>query len=152
MPIVKQDHEWIDNHEEMYRIFKAVNNSQPSAFHDNTKCFGCFRCFTGFSLAIIEFWMGMKRNPSSGKWHSIYDPSDELADLSIKVSSENDNCIFNVGGQADPDRCNKDFPCAICSVSQDKVLYLKGLCKDDLKIYDIEYYIYGLKNNRPYFR
>ena len=151
MPTVKQDHEWIDKHEEIYNIFKAVNDSQPSAFRDNGKKSG-LKCFQGFSLDIIDFWMGMQRNPSSGKWYSIYDPSDELSDLSIKVSSENDNCVFNVGGQPDPDRCSKEFPCAICSVSQDKVLYLKGLCEDDLKIYDIEYYIYGLKNNRPYFR
>ena len=151
MPIVKQDHEWIDKHEEIYSIFKAVNNTQPSAFRSKEIKKG-IKCFGGLSFDVIDFWMGMQRNSSTGQWYNIYDPSDKLSDLSLTVSSENDNCVYNVGGMADPDRCSKEFPCAICSVSQDKVLYLKGLCEDDLKLYDIEYYIYGLKNNRPYFR
>ena len=106
-------------------------------------------------ICAPTFWAvcySLQRNSSTGQWYNIYDPSDKLSDLSLTVSSENDNCVYNVGGMADPDRCSKEFPCAICSVSQDKVLYLKGLCEDDLKLYDIEYYIYGLKNNRPYFR
>ena len=32
------------------------------------------------------------------------------------------------------------------------VLYLKGLCNDNTDLYDLQYYVHGLRNDRPYFR
>ena len=148
LPTVKRNQEFSDNHEKIFEIFKTINYTQPSGFLEKTNDHG-ITCFKGFSSDSIDFWMGMQRNSQNGKWYSLYEPSIELPNLEIKGW---DNCLTNVGGIPDSDYCTKESPCGICSVSQDKVLYLKGLCKDDLTLYDNEYYIFGLKNNRPYFR
>lgn len=149
MPTVKRNQDFPKDHEKIIEIFKAINYTQPSGFLDKTYDQG-ITCFKGFSSDSIDFWTGMQRNSQNGKWYSIYEPSVELPNL--EISPTNDNCLTNVGGIADSDECTKQSPCGICAVSQDKVLYLKGLCKDDLILYDTEYYIFGLKNNRPYFR
>ena len=149
MPTVKRNQDFPKDHEKIIEIFKAINYTQPSGFLDKTYDQG-ITCFKGFSSDSIDFWTGMQRNSQNGKWYSIYEPSVELPNL--EISPTNDNCLTNVGGIADSDECTKQSPCGICAVSPDKVLYLKGLCKDDLTLYDIEYYIFGLKNNRPYFR
>ena len=148
LPVVKKDGQWVEKHEEIFKIFKAINDTQSSAFVDYTKKSG-IQCF---SDNTIDFWMGMQRNTSNLVWYNIYDSSDNFSNLNLIVQSENQNCVYNYGGNPDPERCGKKFPCGICSVSNDKVLYLKGLCHDDLSFFDNEYYIYGLKNNRPYFR
>ena len=149
MPTVKRNQDFPKDHKKIIEIFKAINYTQPSGFLDKTYDQG-ITCFKGFSSDSIDFWTGMQRNSQNGKWYSIYEPSVELPNL--EISPTNDNCLTNVGGIADSDECTKQSPCGICAVSQDKVLYLKGLCKDDLTLYDTEYYIFGLKNNRPYFR
>ena len=151
MPIVKNNDEWIPNHDETFTTFKAVNETEPTAFRDNEKKSGQ-RCFTGRYADFIDFWMGMQRNHSDETWFSIYEPEDKLSEIDLVVSSEDDNCVYNIDGKPSPHKCTLEFPCAICTVSVDKVLELKGLCENDLNIYDTEYYIYGLKNNRPYFR
>ena len=147
LPTVKRNHEFRDNHEKMFEIFKAINYTQPSGFLEKTNDHG-ITCFKGYSSDSIDFWMGMQRKSEKGKWFSLYEPSVELK---VEVKGW-DNCLTNEGGVPDSDPCTKERPCGICSVSPDKILYLKGLCKDDLTLFDNEYYIFGLKNNRPYFR
>ena len=147
LPTVKRNHEFPDNHEKMFEIFKAINYTQPSGFLEKTNDHG-ITCFKGYSSDSIDFWMGMQRKSEKGKWFSLYEPSVELK---VEVKGW-DNCLTNEGGVPDSDPCTKERPCGICSVSPDKILYLKGLCKDDLTLFDYEYYIFGLKNNRPYFR
>ena len=149
MPSVKRNQDFPKDHEKIIEIFKAINYTQPSGFLDKTYDQG-ITCFKGFSSDSIDFWTGMQRNSQNGKWYSLYEPSVELPNLEIPPT--NNKCLSNKGGIPDSDPCTKESPCGICAVSQDKVLYLKGLCKDDLTLYDIEYYIFGLKNNRPYFR
>ena len=29
LPVIKQDHQWIENYEEIFEIFKAINETQP---------------------------------------------------------------------------------------------------------------------------
>ena len=149
MPTVKRNQDFPKDHEKIIEIFKAINHTQPSGFLDKNNDQG-ITCFKGFSSDSIDFWTGMQRNSQNGKWYNLYEPSVELPNLEIPPT--NDKCLTNVGGIPDSDECTKESPCGICAVSQDKVLYLKGLCKDDLTLYDTEYYIFGLKNNRPYFR
>lgn len=52
--------------------------------------------------------------------------------------------------------CVKDQePCGICNIESQKRLRLKGLCVDDLKKdadFDTEFYVFGLFNERLYFR
>ena len=112
------------------------------------------RCFSGGTskMQTIDFWMGIKRNPENGLWTHLYAPLANLSNLNLKANADPENCVYNFEGEPVVGSCSYKFPCAICRVSQSHLLYLKGLCKNDLDFYDDEFYIYGLKNNRPYFK
>lgn len=112
------------------------------------------RCFDGATskMKTIDFWMGITRNPKNGVWTSLYAPSTNLSNLHLKANVETDNCVFNLDGKPVVASCSYNRVCAICRVSQSHLLFLKGLCQNDLAFYDKEFYIYGLKNNRPYFK
>ena len=71
----------------------------------------------------------------------------------MTIASENQRCVYiDAGKYRTADCADKEGACGICRISQDKIIYLKGLCNVDLKKYDIKYYIHGAKNNRPYFK
>ena len=49
--------------------------------------------------------------------------------------------------------CDGKFPCGNCKLPDDKPLYLKGICADVIETtYDNQYYVYGIKHDKPYFR
>ena len=49
--------------------------------------------------------------------------------------------------------CDGEFPCGNCKLPDDKSLYLKGICADVIEsTYDNQYYVYGIKHDKPYFR
>ena len=122
LPTVKRNHEFPDNHEKMFEIFKAINYTQPSGFLEKTNDHG-ITCFKGYSSDSIDFWMGMQRKSEKGKWFSLYEPSVELK---VEVKGW-DNCLTNVGGVPDSDPCTKERPCGICSVSQDKLTQMTSM-------------------------
>ena len=104
LPVIKHDDQWIENYEDIFEIFKYVNETQPDAFRDKTRRSG-LRCFTGNEEnVIIDFWMGMQRDQSSEKWRSLYDPSVDLTDISLEVSDIQHNCVYNLGGKPAADR------------------------------------------------
>ena len=107
LPVIKQDHQWIENYEEIFEIFKAINETQPDGFRDKTRQSG-LRCFTGNEEnVIIDYWMGMQQDWNKYKslrWRSIYDPSVDLTDINLEVSDSKHNCVYNVGGRPAPDR------------------------------------------------
>ena len=111
MPVIKHDHQWIENYEDIFEIFKEVNETQPDAFRDKTRRSG-LRCFTGIDEnAIIDFWMGMQLEMDGGeKWKSIYNPSVYLTDISLKVFSVEQKCVYNLGGKPEPDRYEHSEP------------------------------------------
>ena len=41
--------------------------------------------------------------------------------------------------------CQREYPCGICKVPNDKLIFLKGLCKYGYDIFDMRYYVHGLK-------
>lgn len=136
-------------YEEMWKVFESVNKTFPSAFVDTTKKSG-LRCYTEDQQ--IDFWVGLERKPSNGNWFSPFDQLADFSNINLQVAFDNENCVYNYAGQPKTTTCSRIFPCGICRVSHDKILYLKGLCEPDSKFYDLRYYIYGVKNNRPYFR
>ena len=105
LPVIKHDHQWIENYEDIFEIFKEVNETQPDAFLDKTRQSG-IRCFTGNEEnVIIDFWMGMQReSDGDGKWRSIYDPTVDLTDISLEVYNVEDKCVYNLGGKPEPDK------------------------------------------------
>ncbi len=51
--------------------------------------------------------------------------------------------------------CDVSFACGVCRLPPRLRLTMKGLCNEDStkeEKYDREYYIYGQKNGKPYFR
>ena len=87
-------------------------------------------------------------------WINPFDKS-KLPYLNPKVTQSYQKCVYALGGKSSvytSCKTNK-FPCGICKVPKGKLLYMKGLCKEDIdKLYDIQYYMDGAKNNRPYFK
>ena len=153
IPTAFDEDEWKYKYQRVLEVFKEFNETFPSGFVDKNKKSG-IRCFDGGTSKMkkVDFWMGITRNPENGVWTSLYAPSTNLSNLNLKANVETDNCVINNDGEPDVASCSYKFPCAICRVSQSHLLFLKGLCKNDLAFYDEEFYIYGLKNNRPYFK
>ena len=53
----------------------------------------------------------------------------------------------------EPSNCKNKYPCGICKVSSEAILYMKGLCPDDVRLlYDLEYYVHGVRDRRPVFQ
>ena len=139
----------MDEYERIKRIFTAVNDTFPSSFVDNNKKNGV-QCWSGKGK-VIQFWTGIQRNLEKNVWYN-YHTSTELPNIGLTTSGINYDCVSLLDGVPTPLPCTKIWGCGICTVPQDKILYLKGFCKDDREFFDTEFYIYGLKNNRPYFR
>ena len=83
-------------------------------------------------------------------WINPFDKS-KLPYLNPKVTQSYQKCVYALGGKSSvytSCKTNK-FPCGICKVPKGKLLYMKGLCKEDIdKLYDIQYYMDGAKNIR----
>ena len=76
----------------------------------------------------------------------------ETFNLDIR-NAPGQNCLYMFGKKAMSQSCSEDYPCGFCKLPENELFYLKGLCKDDRHIlYDVQYYIHGIKNDRPYFR
>ena len=98
----------------------------------------------------IAIWMGNQRNPL-GTWYNPYVQNQTM--LLSNVRDRSLNCLLIVSDRAEDASCNSMFLCGVCIIPEDKVYYLKGLCEQDIKnLYDVKYYIHGIKNRRPYFR
>ena len=152
MPTVLTVDEWKSKYQQVLKVFKEFNETFPSGFVDKNIKSG-IRCFTGTGkMQGIDFWMGIKRNPENGVWTNLYDIYANLSNLNLDTDVDPHNCVYNFMAEPVVKSCSYKFPCAICRVSQSHLLHLKGLCKNDLDFYDDEFYIYGLTNNRPYFK
>ena len=158
MPTVLIKDDWKLEYQHLLKVFKEFNDTFPSGFVDRNRKSG-IRCFTGTAttgrtnkLQAIDFWMGIKRNPENGIWTHLYGKYANLSNLNLKVDDNPNNCMYSFEGEPVVKSCSVKWPCGICRVSQSHLLHLKGLCKNDLDFYDDEFYIYGLKNNRPHFK
>ena len=66
------------------------------------------------------------------------------------INSKN---IFVLGYKPTDFPCDATFPCGNCKLPKSKLLFLKGICANDIEtLYDNQYYVFGIKNDRPYFR
>ena len=151
MPTAKTRDRWKLKYQEVLKVFKEFNETFPSGFVDKNRKSGR-RCFTDDGMQLIDFWMGIKRNAENGVWTHLYDKYANLSNLNLKADADPHNCVYTFEEKPLVKSCSLKWPCGICRVSQSHLLHLKGLCKKDLDFYDDEYYIYGLKNNRPYFK
>ena len=130
--------------EEISDAFVALNSSFPG--HD--------QCFVGDTLRS-KFWYGITRLSTDGGWVDPRYPTQELFPADdIPISNyEINKCSYYDGNKIHSVWCDFIFPCGVCEIPRGKWYYLKGLCNNDLdKIYDFHYYIYGVSDQRPYFK
>ena len=86
-------------------------------------------------------------------WVEGMNPSNALPNFNPKVSFADQRCVYQKGGFMSLTQCGRTSACGVCRLPRGKILYLKGLCQDDIdNLYDMHYYFYGVKNNRPYLR
>ena len=137
---------------EVKEIFLSVNKTSPSGFLDKTRREG-IRCFVSKTDSNVDFWIGMKWNDTEKKWYSPFKPFADFSEFNEDdYSEENVNCGYFFGNTFFNSPCHRKFPCGICEVPEDKLIFLKGLCADGYNLFDMKYFVNGLKNNRPYFR
>ena len=129
--------------EDISNAFVILNSTFPG--HD--------QCFVADS-SKAKFWYGIKRLSTDGLWVDPRYPTQELSNLDIPISNyESNKCSYYDGNKAHSVWCDFVFPCGICQITRGTLYYLKGLCNDDMdKIYDFQYYIYGVNGQRPYFK
>ena len=150
-PLIYKNSQKKEVYNEVKEIFISVNKTFPSAFLDKTRKEG-IRCFVSKTNSEVYFWLGMKWNQIDGKWYSPFKPFEDLSKFDEEIKEDGFNCGYMFDNSFHNVPCQRIFPCGICNVPSDKLIYLKGLCKDGHGIFDMKYYVYGLKNNRPYFK
>ena len=131
-------------------------SNEPKTVHDmNFKVFDLIlkekwhRCFRGDG-GSIAFWLGIKNLPS-GNWANVYQ-LNQTVNINIKKYTNN-SCLAIFGERVVPFSCDSPDICGICKLPQDMILYMKGICPTFAKrVYDIQYFIHGVKNDRPYFK
>ena len=97
----------------------------------------------------IIFWLGNQKGSNSSSWIDPY-TGQELENF---ITSDGLDCCYLFGIRVECTACSSKFPCGICELPQNKLLYLKGLCEDDIQgLYDVQYYVHGLHDGLPHFR
>ena len=150
-PLVYKSSHKKEVYNEVKQIFLSVNKSFPSGFIDKTKTEG-IRCFMSKTSSDMDFWIGMKFNHIEGKWYSPFKPLFDFSEFKEKPLGNSYSCGYFYGNMFVSSFCHKKFPCGICEAPHNKLIFLKGLCQFGYDLFDMKYYVYGLKNNRPYFK
>ena len=130
-------------HKQGLKLFKAFNET----YGEMDKCL--------LSETKSVFWLGMKSvgEGVQEKWINALNPNEEFPKYKYKRQSSDQRCVYTLDGGIGHTRCTNGFPCGICTIPKGKILYMKGLCKDDISSnYDVTYYLDGLVNNRPHFK
>ena len=153
-PLIYKNSQENEVYNEVRDIFVSMNKTFLSGFLDKTRREG-IQCFVSKTSSNLNFWLGMKWNYIERKWYSpFFKPSLDLIEFKKEIDEEyNANaCTYFKKNTFNHSPCQKKYPCGICKVPQEKLIYLKGLCEYGYDIFDFQYYVHGLKNNRPYFK
>ena len=151
-PLIYKSSEKNKVYNEVKEIFLSVNKTSPNGFLDKTRKEG-IRCFISKTDSNVGFWIGMKWNHTEKNWYSPFKSSIDFSGFNENDNiADNVNCGYFYGNSFFNAACHSKYPCGICEIPDSNFIYLKGLCKEFLDIFDMKYYVYGLKNNRPYFR
>ena len=127
-----------DAHYENFNIFQQIFRT------DENKCF--------LSEDTVKVWLSIQKNLTTGEWFNPYQ-KNQTVNLDFRNAPGMD-CSYLFGKKAQVQSCTDDnFPCGVCTLPENKILYMKGLCKDDRhNLYDVQYYVHGVMNNRPHIR
>ena len=105
----------------------------------------------------VKFWLGQYKD-SENQWTNPYDSSKTFENF--KAPQTLSKCVYVLGNGIFQEECSSHVACGVCNLVDKNefgtsLIKMKGVCKDDLwsnKLYDVDYYIHGVKNGRPYFR
>ena len=106
----------------------------------------------------VFFWTGIIEDTENDREVFINEYTQEPIEWDPNIYPGplgNFSCTMVRGDHLVKKDCDDLEPCGICKVEPQKRLRLKGLCVDDLKRdsdFDTEFYVYGLFNDRLYFR
>ena len=115
------------------------------------------KCITENGLVTV--WLGQYKKESTGSWSNPYDEDEDFTLFEIP-DSRSSKCVFVLGQKFFPEECAEPVACGVCYLGKatdtpNTIIKMKGVCEDDLwrkKYYDLDYYVYGVKNGMPHFR
>ena len=102
----------------------------------------------------VMFWLGQRRMGDQG-YVNPYDPTMNFDNFHVGLALDASDCILVFGGNVESYNCAQKFACGVCELPDQKILKMKGLCYESTQIrflYDVDYYIYGTRNGRIYYR
>ena len=148
LPFGEEGKEWQFIYDRYYKTFEEAAKGLSNTGITLSKKSGS-HCFS--ENRDLTFWTGLIRHPDTGQWYSKYNFYD-FTKLNIILPSEVNRCVFMVNSEYLTAECSFTGPCGICRLSEDQIIYLKGLCKQDYEHLDEKFYIHGVINSRPYFK
>jgi len=151
------------SYEHLRSLCDRIGGILPTSPRDYPKAFTAFEagvedenaCF--FKRGAVKVLYGLSFDSTEGLWKDVYRQSKaNFSEAFTFPSSPFDDysCLYSWGREeADSVVCNSRFACGICFLPPKHVLKLRGLPKEMLRdgIFDLDYYVYGLKNKRPIF-
>ena len=107
---------------------------------------------------LVKLWLGQTKENSRGEWVNPYNANDDFN--TFKIPRTPSKCVYVLGDKVFPAECSGPVACGLCNLGEDNtlpktIIKMKGICGDDLwrkKYYDLDYYVYGVKNGKPHFR
>ena len=86
-------------------------------------------------------------------WYNPKDLSQDFSMFVLEPPSESESCAYDFEGKPFTSTCANNYPCGICDIPDDQLIYMKGFCKQDIDdYYDVQYYVYGVNDERPRFK
>ncbi len=153
-----------DLSKESMKVFRQLNTELYGIPTSNNSAEGCF-----ISENRAVFWLAGKRyailfqptlidqsiafrKPDGETWFNPYDPSTDMSNY-VATGPPSAKCSYLFGGRVETLACESKFACGYCYLPKNKLVYMKGLCAEDIEnLYDTEYYIHGTRDGRPYFK
>ena len=152
IPIIYKNSQINEIYKEGQALFLSAYKKFPNGFIDKTRPSG-IRCFASInSDPVIDFWSGMKWNQVARKWYSPFNPLGDFSEFNEAILEDGYNCGYIYDSIFTNSPCDRNFPCGRCEIQEDKLILLKGFCETGYDIFDMKFYAYGLRNNRPYFK
>ena len=130
-------------HNETLKIYQEAAPFDPAHPH-------AIDCYVNSQK--IMHWLGVNRI-NTPYWSNPYNLNQEYKNFNLLGYQVGQNCLYNWGQDTYSAFCIQNRACGVCDLPSDQIVYLKGLCPDNIdRLYDVQYYIDGIRNGRPYFR
>ena len=154
LPIIKHHSQHI--HDQEHTTIKELQRKTNELMGNLSMEHEYKNCVT--ENGMVKFWLGQYKKNSTSDWFSPYKEDEDFSHFQVPQTSS--QCVYVLGNDVFQEKCEDFVACGVCNLVEENeipkaVMKMKGICNDDLwrrKIYDLNYYIHGIKNGRPYFR